>query len=143
MVFQLQKCYPEPKKRVGNYRVEKLRTRFEALGYKVTTFPVEANGLDMIVENDREVLGIEVTNWNENGYLNLDRLSNMISNWNDLEFKLEHSGDKRDYRRILVYNYPSNIENLTPYLFEAKVELMKLGKQDIPPEEDIIEGWME
>ena len=135
------KHYTEERKKIGSYRVEKMRIRFEALGYKVTTFPIEATGLDMIAENNEQVIGLEITNWNKNGYLNFDRLSNMIQNYKDLEFKLKQAKDTRAYRRILVYSFTENIENMIPYLFEAKVELMKIGRQDLPDKEEV-EGWL-
>jgi len=121
------------RKMLGQYRVKKLKTEYEGKGYKVTAFPVEAPGLDMIAESDSEVLGIESTNWNKEGYLNPNRLGEMIANWNEKESELRQSGDKRRYRRILVYSYPENIGNYISRLLEANVELEKMGSQDIPP----------
>jgi hypothetical protein len=138
--------YNKVRKRIGEYRVQRMKVYFESKGCKVTTFPVEATGLDMIVETEEYIMGVEVTNWNKKGYLNFDRLSNMIQNWNDLEFQLKRNKDTREYRRLLIYSYTENIENMLPYLYENKVELMKIGYQDLPKEienEKEIEAWIE
>jgi len=122
------------RKMIGEYRVQLLTIEYEEQGYKVTAYPVEAKGLDMIAENDSEVLGIESTNWNEKGYLNPDRLGEMIANWNEKESELKQKGDKRNYRRILVYSYRANIEANISSLHEANVELRETGSQWVPPE---------
>ena len=122
------------RKMIGEYRVKKLKTEYEGKGYKVATFPVEAQGLDVIAENESEVLGIESTNWNEKGYLNPDRRGEMIANWDKKDSELNQNGDKRNYRRILVYSYPENIEGSISSLHEANVELREMGRQDVPPE---------
>jgi hypothetical protein len=138
----MEKHYNLKSMEVGEYRVKLLAALYKALGFKVTTFPVQANGLDMIVENDKQIQGIEVTNWCRESYLSMDRFKTMKANWESLENKLKREGDRRDYRRILVYSYYDNIKNLIRYLENALVELIEIDKQDLPDEESI-EGWTE
>lgn len=143
--------YNTLRKMLGEYRVQLLTIEYEEKGYKVTTYPVEAKGLDMIAENSSEVLGIESTNWNERGYLNLNRLGEMMSNWNEKESELRQSGDKRHYRRILVYSYPENTKGCISRLLEANVELEEIGSQWVPPEPERdekakrwrLKGWID
>jgi len=148
--------YPEWKKRIGQCRVDRMKKRYEAQGYKVTTFKIEDEGTDMIAEirydpeenlgNPEEqleghIIGFEITNWNRKGFLNPKRLNEMVKNWEDLEQSFRDKGDYRDFRRRLVYSYDSNIEHLIELLLKAGVELEKIGHQDIPLEDKPIEGW--
>lgn len=127
------------------YRVEKYKAYYEAEGFKVQIFPVEANGLDMIVEAEDEengdwIAGVEIINWNEKGYLNKERLDRMEKNWLDFEMILKTNKDTRDYRRWLIYSYYSNIKNMIRHLFAIGVELIEVGYQDLP--KDNVDGWI-
>lgn len=126
---------------LGDYRVQQEAKYYQALSYKVTIYPYGVNGIDMIIESEEWVMSAEVTNWNKNGYLNLDRLSNYISNYEEVEKHLTILQDRRDRRRLLIYSYDSNIENIIKYLLEARIELRRIGKQDIPTEKEI-KGWI-
>ena len=113
-------------------RLKPEKQKYEDRGYKVTVFKVEDEGIDMIAENDREVIGLEVTNWNRNGYMNNDRYLSMVSNWNDHEKKLLKNHDKRVYKKMLVYNYPENVKNYLALLLEMGINLEQIGHEDLP-----------
>ncbi|MBO3757965.1 MAG: hypothetical protein JTT14_02520 [Candidatus Brockarchaeota archaeon] len=132
----------EERKRKGEYRVRLLVEELTCKGYNVLSFPVEANGVDVIAENSTHVLGIEVLNWNERWTLQLKRLKCMIENWDNLFEELKSRGDKRNYQRVLVYSYHYNIKNALPYLLKLNVELWERGYQDIPEyKEERVSGW--
>ncbi|MGB9856469.1 MAG: hypothetical protein ACPLKS_08045, partial [Caldisericum exile] len=125
----------------GQYRVDLLVKELECKGYNVYSFPVEANGVDVIAENSTHVLGIEVLNWNDKWTLSVKRLKCMIENWDSLLEELKNNGDKRKYKRVLVYSYYYNIKSVLPYLLMANVELWERGHQDLPRKE-VIEAWI-
>jgi hypothetical protein len=137
----MRSFYPERNKSIGQYRVDRLKELYEIDGYKVTTFPVEAEGIDLIAENEDHVILAEVTNWNENGYLTPKRINSMVSNWEEKENDYKLNKDTRVIRRLLVYSFKKNIELVLLMLFNAEVELKQIGKQDIPPEET--KGWVD
>jgi hypothetical protein len=135
----------ERNRKLAECRVNKMR-RLYSQDYKVTTYPVNANGVDMVAENRKEILAFQITNWNKTGRLGIKKLHDYLTAWKDFERELEINDDKRNRRRILVYNYPNNIVNVLQYLNEAGVELQKIGKQDLPTEdcqEESVEGWQD
>ena len=132
--------YTERNKAVGQYRVDTLKAKYETKGYKVETFAIESEGLDMIAQNEEEVIGFEITNWNMRSYLSMKRLDSMKGNWQEFEDKLRKAHDVREYRRILAYSFSSNIELVLHYLERIGVELLEFGYQELPKEEKI-EGW--
>lgn len=133
--------YPEWKKRIGQFRVDKIKAKYERLGYKVTTFAIEDEGVDMIAENDDEIILLEITNWNIKGYLSPKRIKNMENNWLEAEKGFRRKGEKRNIRRRLVYSHIENIHNVIRFLLEVEAELEEIGYQDLPPE-DKLEGWI-
>lgn len=130
-------------KEVGMYRVKLVKAYYEAMRYKVTVYPVEANGVDITAENDTHVLAIEVTNWKASCYMTLKRLKGYAENWKEFQERMNSIGDKRILVKILIYSYESNIEHQLPYLWMLDVELKRMNKQDLPEniDEEAIEGW--
>lgn len=127
-------------KEKGEFRVRLMREYYELRGYTVHTWKIEENGLDMvcICEKGNEILGIEITNWNEDCYLSMDRFRRMKLNWENLGNQLRDEGDRKTYRKIIVYSFESNIENMLSYLEKLGVELKCIGYQDLP---ESSKGW--
>lgn len=126
------KKYPTYQKELGAYRVKLLRDEYRKIGYRVYTFPVECNGTDILAESDTEILAIESLNWNHTSYLGIDRLNNMIRNFDILESMLQIAGSRKEFRRILVCTYRENLDRVMARLIETKIEWKYRSPQDIP-----------
>ncbi len=127
--------YPTENLRKAEVRVNKIKKWLEMLGYKVTVFDIsDPENIDMIAENIYVVIGLEITNWNENSYLNIGKLNGYKRHWKKLERELRAKGDKRTFRKRLIYSYYHNVEFMLRYLEIEHVELEEIGYQDIPIE---------
>lgn len=139
--------YKRRNKDFALYRVNLLKMKYESMGYKVSVnLPVENNGLDLIAENGKEVIGIESTNWKKSCFIDMKRYRNMKNNWRDKDNEMMRTGDTRTFRKLLVYSFSDNIKEVRKYLKSNQVELYKVGHQDIPPEyneEGQPRGWID
>lgn len=140
--------YPEDNKMKGIIRLGYLKDYYEKRGYSVwINLPVERKGLDMVIENEEEVIGLEVINWNSKWHIQMKRLHGMLENWEDKGRELERKEDHRVYRKRLVYSYDENVEYVKTYLLDAEVELQKIGYQHLLGKkkeiEEQVEGWIE
>jgi len=135
--------YPPERKKLAEKRVNWVKKYYENLGYRVTAFSIEDNTqVDVIAENEKEVLGIEVQNWKKSCYLSMNVFKGYKAHWRKLESELRIRGDKRRYRKLLFYSFIENIAFMFRHLEREGVELKEFGYQDIPSEEDeSIEGW--
>lgn len=128
--------YPVRNKLIASARLKVVKEDYEKRGYRVIVFNVEDEGIDVIAENEKEVIGLEIVNWNREGYLNLERFLSMCSNWMEHEKRLRESNDHRIYKRRLVYSYFSNIRDFYESLREFDVELEQYGFQHLPTAEE-------
>lgn len=129
--------YPLKKKLIAECRLEIEKKRYEDAGYKVTVFEIEEHGIDMVAENDKEVIGIEVINWNRRGYTNQERFDSWVNHWDKHEEEVIENKDDRTYKRRLIYSYADNIKDFLKKLFDLGVELEMKGTQDLPKVEAI------
>jgi len=136
-VFFCEKRYPRnirqllpDEKVIGLVRIEEMLKELVSQGYYVFYFPIEARGLDMIAENETEIIGLEITNFEEHSYISRKRFGNMKRNLTELGKKVSTICFKK-YRKRLVYNFDSNLRVIKD-LIPQDLELDKKGKQDLP-----------
>jgi hypothetical protein len=117
---------------VGQYGEQIAKERYERQGYRVTSHPINQNGIDLVAENETEVIFLEVINWKKSNYLSMQLLKGYEEHFKDVEGK--YSKDKRQKRRRLVYSFRENLEFFIDYLYVLDVELDCQDEQYLPPE---------
>ena len=130
------RVYPEANKKIGLSLINRLEEVFSTLGYLVQVFPIEANGVDMVLyegKYGRRTHVSEVLDWRSTNYLSYKRLSRIISN-----LKRYTDGE----RRLLIVSFFNPIDLSWTYdrCEEENIEVIELGFQINPYYRDFKPG---
>jgi hypothetical protein len=126
--------YSQDNIRKAELRVKMIKERYKALGYGVLVFDIsDPTNIDMIVENRFEVIGIEITNWNEKGHLSPKKFNGYKRHYKKVQDEMDEKGrDKKPLRKLLIVSYLSNVKDMLKHIEKEHIEVEIIGHQDIP-----------